>query len=139
MLLGQWLLTEVQRGPGIGSRRVESPLFDLLEECVSNVPVNNCKTETQFGRQRNAAATGRGQAPDASTLAAKHVLSEVVHLYRRAAAEKKTSLPAIDPTSVRRKHLKRRACSWNHYVRENKQRLANGGEAMGAWLWSSAT
>ena len=102
----------------------------ILKNVFSNVPVNNVKCETQFGRQRNAASAGRGQAPDCSTLASKHVLSEMIHLYRKRALEKQARLAAIVPLAdariVRKHNLKRKVCGWNMFVHKNRARLASG-------------
>ena len=102
----------------------------ILKNVFSNVPVNNVKCETQFGRQRNAASAGRGQAPDCSTLASKHVLSEMIHLYRKRALGKQARLAAIVPLAdariVRKHNLKRKVCGWNMFVHKNRARLASG-------------
>ena len=109
----------------------------FLRQAFENVPVNNVKVEAQFGRQRNASANMRGQAPDASTLASKHVVGEIHHLYKKMAMHKKvmmqgdngSGIDMVGTSSVppiRSGNVKRKRCAWNEYVSKQKGRFQAG-------------
>ena len=90
----------------------------FLKNSFGRCPVNNVRTELQFGRGRNFMASCAGNVPDASTVASTHVVAEIAGLHKEYLKRKLP--PDSEPTEKPPQNPRRQLCAWNNYVASMK-------------------
>ena len=92
-------------------------VLQVLWEGFQSAPLSNVPVENRFARSRNHAVPARGRCPRHTTIASKHVLSELRHNHVDH-VRRHLPLQTSNAKSVRKNGLKRAACGWNMFVQK---------------------